>query len=184
MAKKRLNQYLADQMSQYFKIGKLAASHGLKGDLVLEHSLGKQTALKGLEHIFIPDSRDSFIPYFITYTKIKSESELFVKLEGINDKESARKLTPKEVWLEETDFKKFAAKSSPIALLGFHMINEGEDLGEILEVIEQPHQILCTIMLKGKEALIPLHEESLEKLDTKNRKVYVSLPDGLLEIYQ
>ena len=56
MAKKRLNQYLADQMSQYFKIGKLAASHGLKGDLVLEHSLGKQTALKGLEHIFIPDS--------------------------------------------------------------------------------------------------------------------------------
>jgi len=64
------------------------------------------------------------------------------------------------------------------------MINEGEDLGEILEVIEQPHQILCTIMLKGKEALIPLHEESLEKLDTKNRKVYVSLPDGLLEIYQ
>ena len=64
------------------------------------------------------------------------------------------------------------------------MINEGEDLGEILEVIEQPHQILCTIMLNGKEALIPLHEESLEKMDTKNRKVFVCLPDGLLEIYQ
>jgi hypothetical protein len=27
-------------------------------------------------------------------------------------------------------------------------------------------------------------EESLEKVDTKNRKVYVSLPDGLLDIYK
>jgi ribosomal 30S subunit maturation factor RimM len=29
-------------MPQYFKIGKLAASHGLEGDLVLQHSLGKK----------------------------------------------------------------------------------------------------------------------------------------------
>jgi 16S rRNA processing protein RimM len=39
-------------------------------------------------------------------------------------------------------------------------------------------------MYKGKEALIPLHEDSLEKLDVTNRKVFVTLPDGLLEIYQ
>ena len=52
-------------MSEYFKIGKLAASFGLKGELVLEHSLGKKTALKGLEVIFLEDKKDSFIPYFI-----------------------------------------------------------------------------------------------------------------------
>jgi 16S rRNA processing protein RimM len=32
--------------------------------------------------------------------------------------------------------------------------------------------------------LIPIHEDSLEKVDTKKRKVYVSLPDGLLDIYR
>ena len=52
-------------MSQYFKIGKLAASHGLKGDLVLQHSLGKKTSLKGLEAIFLEEKKDNFIPYFI-----------------------------------------------------------------------------------------------------------------------
>ena len=171
-------------MSQYFKIGKLAASHGLKGDLVLEHSLGKKTSLKGLETIFIEEKKDSFLPYFIQSAKLKSEDEVFIKLEGIDTKEQARKLTPKEVWLTEDDFKKFAAKSSPIALLGFHMIHEDEDLGEILEVIEQPHQVLCSILLNGKEALIPIHEESLEKVDLKNRKVFVVLPDGLLDIYR
>jgi 16S rRNA processing protein RimM len=170
-------------MQLYFKIGKLAASTGLKGELVLQHSLGKKTSLKGLEAIFLEDKKDSFIPYFIQSTKIRSEAEVVIKLEGIDIVETARKLTPREVWLAEVDFKKFAASSSPIALLGFHLIHSGVDLGEIIEVIEQPHQVLCTIMLHGKEALIPIHGESLEKVDTRNRKVYVKLPDGLLEIY-
>ena len=171
-------------MNEYFKIGKLAASTGLKGELVLQHNLGKKTSLKGLEAIFLEEKKDNFIPYFIQASKIRSNTETVIKLEGVDAMELARKLTPKDVWLAEDDFKKFAAKSSPIALLGFNIINEGEDLGEIIEVIEQPHQVLCTILLNGKEALIPIHEGSLEKVDTKNRRVYVNLPDGLLEIYR
>ena len=171
-------------MSQYFKIGKLAASFGLKGELVLQHSLGKKTALKGLETIFLEERKDNFMPWFITSTAIKNDGEVYIKLEGIDSKETARKLTPKEVWITEADFKKFAAKAAPISMLGFHLINEQEDLGEIIEVIEQPHQILCAILLDGKEALIPLHGESLDKIDEKNRKVFVTLPDGLLDIYR
>jgi len=171
-------------MSQYFKIGKLAASHGLKGDLILQHSLGKRTAFNGLEMIFLEDKKDSFLPYFLTSAKVKSAEETFVKLEGIDEKETARKLTPKEVWLAEADFKKFAEASSPIGMLGFSLIDEGTNLGEIIEVIEQPHQVLCTILLDGKEALIPIHSESLVKLDKKNKKVHVQLPEGLLDIYR
>ncbi|HMI78628.1 MAG TPA: hypothetical protein VK484_07530, partial [Ferruginibacter sp.] len=111
-------------MNHYFKIGKLAASHGLKGDLILQHSLGKKTALKGLESIFLEEKKDSFLPYFIEWVKIKSNDEVYIKLEGIDEKETARKLTPREVWITEEDFKKFAAKSSPIALLGFNIIND------------------------------------------------------------
>lgn len=65
----------------------------------------------------------------------------YLKLEGIDTKEIARKLTPKEAWLEEADFKKFAAKAAPIALLGFSMINGDIELGEIIEVIE--HTRFC-----------------------------------------
>lgn len=171
-------------MDHYFKIGKLAASHGLKGDLVLEHSLGKKTALKGLESIFIEIQKDSFLPYFIQSAKIKSEEEVLIKLEGVDTKELARKLTPKEVWITAADFKKFAAKASPISLLGFMMVNEEEELGEIIEVIEQPHQVLCSILYKGKEALIPIHVEVLDEIDYTHKKVFVTLPEGLLDIYQ
>jgi 16S rRNA processing protein RimM len=172
-------------MAEYFKIGKLAASFGLKGEVVLQHSFGKKTSLKGLDAIFIEDKKDSFLPYFIESTSVKNDTEIFIKLDGVDTKEVARKLTPKEVWISEENFKKFAASSSPIAMLGFNMItDEDEDLGPILEVIEQPHQILCAILIDGKEALIPIHQESLDKIDQKNRKVYVILPDGLLDMYR
>lgn len=170
-------------MPQYFKIGKLAASHGLEGDLVLQHSLGKKTSLKGLEVIYLEEQQENFMPYFIEKTSIKSDTETFVRLEGITNKETARKLTPKEVWLEEQDFNKFSAKAAPIALLGFTIMDGDQALGEIIEVIEQPHQVLCTIIYKGKEAMIPVHEASLLKIDKKKKIVHVDLPEGLMDIF-
>ncbi len=171
-------------MNQYFKIGKLAATFGVKGQLVLEHSLGKKTSLNGLETIFIEEKKDTFLPYFILATKRKNDKELFISLEGIQNKESAHFLLKKEVWLREGDFKKFARTNAPVSLLGFTIINEGNELGEVTEVIEQPHQILCAIKMNDIELLIPIHEDSLEKTDKKNRRLYVKLPDGLLDIYK
>jgi 16S rRNA processing protein RimM len=63
------------------------------------------------------------------------------------------------------------------------MVDGGTEIGLIQEVIEQPHQILCTVIYKGAEALVPLHEASLKKIDNKHKKVFVELPEGLLDIY-
>ncbi len=170
-------------MTEYFKIGKLVAPFGLKGDLILQHSLGKKTSLKGLKALFVEERKESFIPYFIESTRIKNEQEIYIKLEGLTTREDAIKLTAKEAWLPEEDFKKFSAKSSPINLLGYEVVEGTKILGKILEVIEQPHQILCRIEIEGKEVLIPLHEETLIKTDARKQQVIVELPEGLLEIY-
>ena len=170
-------------MIEYFKIGKLVAVHGLTGELLLKHELGKKTSLKGLQAIFIEERKESFLPWFIETTKIKSEKEIYLTLEGINTREAALKLTQKIIWVRETDFKKFAAKTAPASLLGYTIINNNEPLGEILELIEQPHQLLCRLDIKGKEVLIPLHQETLQKINHKKKEVLVELPDGLLDIY-
>jgi len=170
-------------MPEYFKIGKLVAVHGLKGELLLKHELGKKTSLKGLAAIFIEEKKNSFLPWFIESVKIKNDQEIYIKLEGVNTREAAMLLNQKQVWLIETDFKKFAAKTTPANLLGYTIINKGSSLGEILEVVEQPHQLLCRLAIKGKEVLIPLHEESLQKINHHKKEVVVQLPDGLLEIY-
>lgn len=170
-------------MIEYFKIGKFTTVHGLKGELLLKHSFGKKTSLKGLQAIFVEEKKDSFIPWFIQSAKIKSDEETYVKIEGIDTREAAAKLTQKEIWLPEAEFKKLAAKSAPANLLGYVIINANENVGEILEVIEQPHQLLCRLEIKGNEALIPINESTLQKIDHNKKQVIVALPDGLLDIY-
>ena len=171
-------------MTEYRNIGKFVATHGYNGDVVLLHHLGKKTSLKGLEVIFLNTAEDKMFPHFVQQTKIKNENEVYIKLDGIDSKETAEKILKKEVWVSETDFNKYAHASAPASLVNFHLINDGNDLGIITEVIELPHQLLCKIYFNNKEALIPLHDETLQRIDKKNKQVHVILPDGLLDIYK
>ena len=168
---------------QYFKAGKLVAVHGLKGELVLKHELGKKSSLKDVKAVFIEDKKDSFFPWFVESTRIKNDNEVYIKLEGVDTREAAAKLSQKETWLSEEDFKRLSAKSAPANLLGYMIINNKEKLSEILEVIEQPHQLLCRLELNKKEALIPINENFLKKIDHKKKEVIVELPEGLIDIY-
>jgi 16S rRNA processing protein RimM len=169
---------------QYRNIGKLVAVFGLQGELVLQHRLGKKTSLKGLKNIFLEEGREEMLPWFIEGTRMKSDTEIYVKLEGLDTKEAARRVVQKEVWLAQADFEQFAGRSAPISMVGFRLFDGRVDLGEILEVIEQPHQVLCRIDLEGKEALIPVHEQTLRGIDAKRREVHVELPEGLLDVYR
>ena len=168
----------------YRNIGRLVAVHGLQGELVLLHHLGKKTALRGLKTLFLEEKKDEFLPWFIQNTRVKGPEEIFVKLEGLDTKEAARRVVQKEVWLRKEDFEQFAGMAAPISLVGFRLIDGGQDLGEILEIIEQPHQVLCRIEIGGKEALVPLHEQTLRRVDRVKREVHVELPEGLLDVYR
>ncbi len=172
-------------MNDYINIGKIVAAFGLKGEVIVVHSLGKKTTLNGVGVLFVEEIKGSYIPYFLESSKAKDHEEMMVKLEGVNTKEAAARLHTKPVWLLDADFRKLAGKNAPIALLGFELItDEDENLGPIEEVIEQPHQVLLKISLDGKEALIPLHTETLDKIDHAKKRVYVTLPDGLLDVYR
>lgn len=52
----------------------------------------------------------------------------------------------------------------------------GIDLGNVMEVIEQPHQLMLTILYQGQEAYIPLHEESLKGVDHVKKRLLFYFP--------
>jgi 16S rRNA processing protein RimM len=170
-------------MEQYYTVGKLVGTFGVTGELVLQHVLGKKTSLKGLEVIMIETKKDNLLPYFVSETKIKNDTEVYIKLEDVDKKETAQKLVSKLVWLKEGDFKKYKAKDANISLLGYTIYDNEKALSEIIEVIEQPHQVLAKIIYESKEMLIPVHENFIIKIDDKNKKVILDLPEGLLDIY-
>jgi 16S rRNA processing protein RimM len=170
-------------MMESVSIGKFVATFGVEGELVLLHALGKKTDLKGVKFLLIEDKAGQKLPYFIEHARAKNQEESWVKLEGIANKENAQTLTRKAVWLPQADFEQHVSPSSTIALLGFTMLENKAPIGEIIEVIEQPHQVLCAVKVGEKEALVPLHAQSLLSINRKLRQVHVTLPEGLLDIY-
>ncbi|MEY3433427.1 MAG: hypothetical protein RL131_1363 [Bacteroidota bacterium] len=169
--------------NQYISIGKFVATFGIKGQLVLEHDLGEGASLEGVQAIFLEEHSGSFIPHFLLSCTAKSEQEFYIMLEGIETPEKAKKLVRKKVWLLEADAKKHAMPSTPLSLLGYMVFDHKKSLGKVLEVIEQAHQLLFRIEVQGKEVLLPVNESTLQKIDHKNEKIFLTLPEGLLDIY-
>jgi 16S rRNA processing protein RimM len=168
---------------EYFSIGKIVASHGIKGEVILQHSLNKKLSKENIAAIFIEQTKGSFIPFFVEAITNKTIEEAFIKIEALDTKESTVAVLKKEVWLTEVDFKKCVGKDAPIHLLHYELLHNNEVVGTINEVIEMQHQLLCSITYKGKEALIPVHDDNLIKIDEKKKQVHVDIPNGLLEIY-
>ncbi|HZZ76036.1 MAG TPA: 16S rRNA processing protein RimM, partial [Puia sp.] len=162
----------------YRNIGKIVSAFGLKGDMIVLHRLGKKIAVSKIKVIFLEQKKDELLPYFIENIRKKGADELYLKLEGIDNKESATKFLRREVWLDEDEILTHTYKNNPISWVGYRILDEGKDLGPILEVIEQPHQVLCRLEINAKEVLIPINEQTLNKVDHKNKTVLLSLPDG------
>jgi len=151
--------------------------------MVLKHVLGKQSDFKNVEAIFIEDPRDAYLPFFHEKSIPKNISETIIKLEGIDSKEAAVKFLQKKVWLQKNDFEKLVSKTAPVNLIGFTVVENGKSLGVVEAVIEQPLQVLLQIRIDSAEVLIPLHDQTLKKIDRKKKEVHVILPEGLLDIY-
>jgi 16S rRNA processing protein RimM len=166
----------------YIHIGKIVATHGVSGELMLKHALNKTLSFKEVNALFIEHPKNNYLPYFVVSGKGRSEEESVIIFEGVDTKERAHKLLQKNLLLFQEDFNKIAGKSL-LGLIGYMLINEGKALAPVEAVIEQPHQVLLKITLNDNEALIPLHDETLDKIDRKKKEIHVTLPDGLLEIY-
>jgi 16S rRNA processing protein RimM len=167
----------------YRNIGKIVSAFGLKGDVVVLHHLGKKIAVSKIKVIFLEQKKDELLPYFIEHIRKKGVDELQLKLEGVDSKEAATKFLRREVWLKEEEIQAHTQKNNPIAWVGYTIMDQGKDLGPILEIIEQPHQVLCRLEIDTKEVLIPINEQTMDKVDHKNSTVILTLPDGLLDVY-
>jgi 16S rRNA processing protein RimM len=145
--------------------------------------LGKNISFKGVDALFVEQTKNSFIPYFIQSASAKTDTLTHVHFEGMKTREATAMIVSKKVWVPQEAFQKLVEKNAPLALLGFMVQEAGKNLGVIKEVIEQPHQLLVTIDYNGQEAYIPLHEESLKGVNHAKKTVSVELPEGLLDLY-
>ena len=151
--------------------------------MIVHHNLGKKIVVSRIKVIFLEHKKDELLPYFIENIRKKGDEELYIKLEGIDSREAVSALLRRDIWLKEEEIQAHTNKSNPIRWVGYKVVDQGKDLGSVLEIIEQPHQVLCRLEIDGKEVLIPINEQTLVKIDHQAKCLLLVLPYGLLEVY-
>jgi 16S rRNA processing protein RimM len=165
------------------RCGKIAATHGLGGDVILTHITGKKGWLKAGDVLFIALRKGSFIPHFVAGIKSATEREIILHLDETDSVEAARKLVGKEAFVAEEVLAK-GGGDSPLLWIGFEVIDEtAGSLGLIEDIYQTAQQWLAQVRVNGKEALLPIIEQTLKWVDMKKKQVFVNMPEGLLEVY-
>lgn len=164
------------------RIGKIVASHGLQGDIILTHILNKKNWLKKDDVLFLELNKGSFIPFFVISVKGNQEDECIVKLEDITTVEQAKKLIGKQVYLEDALLEEQKI-DSPLLWIGFTVIDRDKgEIGKVADVMQTAHQWLASVKYNDREVLIPLIDEMILDVNVRNKFIRMTLPEGLLDI--
>lgn len=166
------------------RIGKIVATHGLSGDVIITHLGGNKPWLKPGDALFVALRKDSHIPFFVSSVKSAVPDELIIHFEDTDTIEAAKKLVSRELFVVEENLVKIGA-DSPLLWIGFEMVDKAEGkIGVIKDVYQTRNQWLAEVDYKGTEVLVPLVSPVLDKVDVRAKTVYTELPDGLLDVYR
>jgi len=164
------------------RVGKIAATHGLQGDVIFSHFLEKKNWLKKEDVLFLELNKDSYIPFFITQVKTVQHDEYIIRLEDVNSVEQAKKLTGKNVYIKDAILQT-QQSSSPLAWIGFTIVDKAlGEIGVVNDIFQTGHQWLASVHYHDKEVLIPLIEEMIIDLNIRNKFIRMDLPEGLLDV--
>ena len=164
-----------------FKIGYVAKTHGLKGEVTIILD-GTVNPFQKNKSVFV-EINNTLIPYFIEYVSDRGD-KAFVKFEEIDTPEDAARLKGRTLYLS----KKTRPRLDPNEFYNDEVVGfEVEDqklglLGKIREVLEIGHNRLIAIDHSSKEILIPVNGPFIQSLNKSKKKFRVDLPDGFLDI--
>jgi 16S rRNA processing protein RimM len=165
------------------RIGKIVATHGVNGSLILTHVIGSSDWMKKDQVLLVEMQKGSMIPFFVTKFKPNNPKEYIIDVEEINKIDVAKKLVSKQVYVDESVLARYI-KKSPLLWIGFELVDSQKGrLGTIEDVLQTGNQWLAKFTYQNKEVLVPLVDQTVDALDTKDKKIHVTLPEGLLEVY-
>ena len=167
-----------------FYLGSIVGKFSFKGELLLKLDSNDPAIYKNLSTLFI-DMEAGLVPFFVISCRLHKSHLLRLKLNEVDDEQTANSLIKKEVFLpldllpplegtqfyyhEVLDFKVFDGQHLIGSIVGFQD-NQGQDL---LEVQDK----------EQKKILIPVHYDFIHTLNRKKKEMVINLPEGFLDLF-
>ena len=157
-------------------LGEFIKLFSFKGELIL-YSYNTISFIENLETIFI-DINGAFVPFQIKKSKSHKKNIFRVLLEGISSESEAKDFLKKSVYVDKLENQ----DNINSIVDNFNVYNKNEYLGIVISTINKTGQTIIEVKMKKKIILIPFVDEFIVEINYDLKKIYMILPDGLLDI--
>lgn len=170
------------KLDDVYKIGRIGKPHGIKGELTMMVEDDVFDRVEGEYLILLIDG--ILVPFFIEDYRFRSEQSALVKFCDIDTQERASELTGCDVFfprsLSDSDDTDTLTWQEAI---GYQVAddNSGKTLGTISYIDTSTANTLIEL---DNGMLIPAAYEIIKDINTEQRLITMSLPKGLMEIWQ
>ncbi len=166
-----------------FYFGKVIKTHGIKGEISIRIDADTPLTYRNISFFFLK-IRNGLVPFFIQKLNIQHDKAI-VKLQDLDTIEKAAELSGLDIFLPlemlpKLKGNKFYYHEVP----DFKVVDSKFGLvGTIEKVLEYPGQAIFQILNNGREVLIPIRDELIEKVDRRSKTVFITAPEGLIDLY-
>ncbi len=177
---------MAWPLSDYLHIAVLTSAHGVKGEMKAKILSDLPDRLAGLEEVYLfsPDAKKNL--GLRRLQDVRGAQHDLVKLEGVETRDDAEKLKGSYLSVKREEALPLEEGQYYISdLIGMKVRDEARGvIGTLKEVLDTPAGDLFVIKRPGaKDLLLPTRGGALLDVNFTEGEIYVSLPEGLWEVY-
>jgi len=168
---------------QCFYLGYISKAQGFKGGLIAFFDVDDTKKYARLDHILV-ELNGVLTPFFLETINLKDKNFAHLKIEGIDDQESANELTGKDMYLNLDKLPKLGDGDYYLHdLVGMTVIDATHgEVGVVEKVLDYNNNPLLLIMDNTNEILVPLIDNFVKQVDKKAKTIKIDVPEDLLNI--
>lgn len=162
---------------EYIYIGNIVNTHGIKGEIrIISYFEHKDKVFIPNNYIYISDNLDRY--QITSYRRHKNYD--MITLDGYNNINQVLPLLKQKVYIKRDELSLNDNEYCYHELIGFDVFVGEVKQGLVKDVylIDQVRRIM-EIDTKKNIVKIPVHNDFIKKVDIKNKKIILEVPEGL-----
>ncbi|WP_295178628.1 ribosome maturation factor RimM [uncultured Christiangramia sp.] len=167
-----------------FYLGRIVAKFSFKGEVLIKLDTDEPELYTEMESVFV-EYNENLVPFFIERSYLHKSTLLRAKIEDIDTEQDAEDMIGAELYLPLEQLPQLPDDKFYFhEIIGFDVIDQQHgNIGKIVSINDTTAQALFEIDKDGKQILIPMNDEFIEKVDKKNKQIKVITPEGLVDLY-
>ncbi len=173
----------------YFYFGKIIKPHGYKGFLTVRFDVSnypdylEEFEDQLLPHALFVEESDGFHPFFIEAIEAKNKAHFKLKFEDVDDEQTANTFRGKEIYFPKEKEIEDEYVEEKNTWVGYQLFDNSEvKIGEVTEVIDYSGNRLLEVDTGAEKVLVPFNDELIVGVFADEKKIVMSIPEGLIDL--